>query len=787
MRFFFFVLATLTFFSTKGFAQSVAKIRMSSGESVTVSAQNYSGDLERGVSELSGNVRILYKDQVLKADKVTLFQKDEVIDAYGHVLLTSPQTFVAADHAVINYATNTGWFENGYLRSGQVTFEGKMIRKTGPEAYSADRAYYTACTTCPTAWTFSGSHIDAELGGYTYIKNSVLEVGGLPILWLPYLIVPLKSERQSGLLSPSLGVSADSAVFELPFFWAISRSQDATFTLKNYSKRGPKALVNHRYVLSPTSMGELNTAYIDDLNPQSRDVRASRWFMAYQHSFDLPNGIQQKTKINLVSDLRYPREFSDEIAGLGDTALENRVSLTKNTERMHNSLDMSYYINQLKRNPTADNRDAVHRFPEIKSSLTNRRLFDSNWFFNLNTNYVNFAREDYSYDDVENTTGGTFPSKIINPNRSGVAVSTGANQPDLGVFSREKDIVRAGQRFDINPEISRPFQIGDRIDVLPSASLRAQQYSFNLTLPPNQTFDTQPSRQYVRTKVSMKTRFNRVFGHGNSEEKPRLLKHEIEPELIVAQVPWLAQTDSPFWGRTSSIPVFLDQQPISDADFLNTSTSGSGRGIQFDTNDWVTSRDYVRFSINNKFIRKEWSADEPSYRQVASLKFSQGYDINEGRRGENEVRFPWSDFSTLLDVRLDHIDANALFRYFPHHKRMNSSSRVRFKDLSSNFFELSYAQSYLITQNISDSDQKPSEALGLGAGLESKYVGFVGGLAYEPDNFQTLSFNLRSWNAVLKVRPPGNCIGISATINYNIGDPSPSYSFKFDYNFGGGV
>ncbi|MEK7357227.1 MAG: LPS assembly protein LptD, partial [Bdellovibrionota bacterium] len=460
--------------------------------------------------ELSGNVQIVFDNQYISCDKATIDENAQTIFAAGNLVVSSPQAYVEGDSATINYRDNTGIIQNGFVKSGQVIVEGKVVRKTGADTYEGEDASFTACTTCPTAWTFSGTRINAEMGGYAHIKNAWLRVANVPIFWLPYLIVPLKSERQTGLLIPSFDYT-DSGGFapSLNYFWAVSRSQDATFTLTHYAKRGAKGLVNYRYVLSPSSEGELNYGFIRDRvfegTPAFQPVgsKANRWFATYFHNYDMPGGYNQKLKLNFVSDLRYPRDFPQEVPTVGAPALENRLTLTRNSERTHSSLDSSYYINQLKSSPLADNKDAVHRWPEIRVALVERPLAKegplSRVLFNLSADYVNFAREDFAWDDVY-LAGGT---STIDTTRTNV----GAN-----AFDPTTDVIRAGQRFDIQPQISYPFRLGNSIDVLPSVQFRHTQYSLNVTTPPGAEFESAPYREYVRSQLSLRTRFSRIYG-----------------------------------------------------------------------------------------------------------------------------------------------------------------------------------------------------------------------------------------------------------------------------------
>ena len=75
---------------------------------------------------------------------------------------------------------------------------------------------------------------------YTLLKQAVLTVKGVPMLYLPILYYPTKKEdRATGFLLPTYGSSTlRGQSIHNAFFWAIDRSQDATLLHDWFSKTG---------------------------------------------------------------------------------------------------------------------------------------------------------------------------------------------------------------------------------------------------------------------------------------------------------------------------------------------------------------------------------------------------------------------------------------------------------------------------------------------------------------------------------------------------------------------
>jgi LPS-assembly protein len=98
----------------------------------------------------------------------------------------------------------------------------------------------------------------------------------------------------------------------------------------------------------------------------------------------MPDDYIQRASINLASDLQYPKDFPLETMNHGDAAMENRVSVTKNTKDQHFSVDTSYYANLLQADPLAGNDDAVHRLPEIRWSQVEKNIGETNFVYTIN-------------------------------------------------------------------------------------------------------------------------------------------------------------------------------------------------------------------------------------------------------------------------------------------------------------------------------------------------------------------------------------------------------------------
>jgi LPS-assembly protein len=744
------------------------------GDGLRMSADSISRDTETKVITLEGKVEISFDNQVIKADKAVINQKSEEILAEGHVILATEDTIVEGQMISFNYKTKLGRIENGFVQSGTVVFEGRKIEKKGENSYLAQDAKFTSCTTCPASWSFSGQEIDAEVGGYAYIKYPVLRVADFPIFILPRILIPLKSDRQSGLLVPSLDFSRKGgAALTMNYYWAVSRSKDVTLSLKNYQRRGLKALGEYRYVLSEGSTGVMHGATIRDQafsldgQPNSPEFEIPRGYVNYRHYFTLPNDVINRMRFTYVTDLRYPRDFSEEVAGHGDPALENSFSLTQNTSDQHRSVDMGHYVNLLKdENPmTAPgdaygrNDDAVHRWPEINWHFVDRSVLDSSFFVGLKVNYTHFARGDFGYDDIRTRPGGSVPE----------------SDPGRSAFDSRSDLIRTGHRTIIEPTISYPFQVGDLINITPRVKYNDAIYRFTPvdTAPPagpGQAEYTQNAyRRFLQTDIGATSVFSRVYNL-NGETK---LKHEVIPEVLYSEVPWFEQSNHPFFGDFPTQPYSRIYEAVSTADFR-----GSSR-LQFDYRDRLFDKRLIGLGLTNHWVKKtSQTQGKPIYEKVATLAIRQSFDFNEAERDKVAQRnFPWSPLNILLDLRTDRLETFTVADVFPYADVVNYSSRVRFKTLYGNYLELNYADRVFVDKDNNVSNE--TKNLGAGVGLRTSYLDLTG-LA----NYSLITKIVESWEYIALFKPPGDCWTIKAGHRKTVG-ADDIFQFSFNFEFGG--
>ncbi len=720
---------------------SIAEKKELKASNITLNADDLIHSSNNQVINLEGNVKMLFDGYYFAADKAEVNFKENKITAISNVVLQNSESYIEAEKITYNYNAQSAIIEGGFIQAGNTSFQGDLVERIDENTYVAENAIYTTCTNCPGTWSITGKKIKATIGGYANIKLPVLKIYNIPILVLPALIIPLKSQRQSGLLTPSFDYSSsDGASMVQPVFWAISPHQDATTTAKIYEQKGVKFLQEYRYSLSPTSRGQLNMGAFYDrefsLTNISTDLtfNKNRYFLRYIHNYNLKYGIIQRADLNYISDLRYLRDFPEDLEEPGNSSLQNNLSFTKNFDNHHLSALANFNQNILKEDPFAKNDNAIHKLPEINYSLIEHKISNTPLLFNLNLNYTRLHRTGDYFDDI---CGG---SVLCN---DGQSVPTGEKRVDTKgdrLFDPAIDLIRAGQRIDFAPTLSLPFQLAEALDFNASLSWRETFYRFAIDNSSSSILDNSTSRSYIEPRLSIKTYLSRVYGN-TQDSKKNLYKHIIEPEIEYSAVNMIQEPDHIFFGNFDELNFDETNQPITDEDFWGKNK------LQFDYNDRVSEKKLVTFSLTNRIMQKKWVKNEPFYKEVFYLKLSQSYDFFEVNKTNSK---PWTRISADLKVRLKNLQISSDTGYDPYENALNNLSKIRASTDDGKFAEISYQ--HQLNKNDNFSHQTRTEFASIGAGFRSRYLDFVGNLEYS-----LVQDEVRAWNYSAIVKPPGDC------------------------------
>lgn len=350
-----------------------------------------------GDLELSGAVTVLAADARLQADRLEIREGRYVV-AEGNVLVVWSGNRIAGARMTYDLEGGGGVVESatGYV-DPEFHFTAARAEKVGEDRVRLEDATVTTCTQPVPYWSFSVSKARIRLDRYARMTHLRLKVKRAPILYLPYMVWPVKRDRAAGLLFPTTGTTRDRGqVITLPLFVPLGRSADVTLFGEYYTKAGWGG--GGELVVLPNRSGRLSLSgfYIQD-----RVAGFGRWRVTYRQMQDFLNGFRLVADVNEVSDFAYFTDFERELRIASTPTTQARIEMTRNGPWV------SLNVRELRREQlfSTGASSVQQTLPEIEWRGRSRRLGKSPFYLSFESSFASIQqrgtfRADYRRADL---------------------------------------------------------------------------------------------------------------------------------------------------------------------------------------------------------------------------------------------------------------------------------------------------------------------------------------------------------------------------------------------------
>lgn len=399
----FIVVLSFSPFSVLAASKQVGAEGASSGSiplDVTANRIDYRQDLD--VYEADGAVVIHQGAIRLTADHVTIQVLPGILTAIGHVHLTDPQADITTERLELNVNTEAGVVTHGqlYLPGSNTLVSGRLMQRFSEYHYRVKEGSATNCDAQEgeiPAWRMRFNDLDLAVGDTLAFKGAWLCINDVPAIPLPTLTYPL-STRQSGFLIPNVGWDNRFGMhLQESYYWAINPSQDLTVSPFYYSQLGYGSDFEYRYALDRRSSGQwllsgLQQTQVPQNNagdPNDTKARDLRGSLSGTHTQQITADLLLRANIFLVSDSQYLQQLSNSGAQRALPSGESNILMNQRLA-YGNAYLRGQYLQPLE----SGGNDTFQRLPELGYTLPNTAPFGWPVLVGLDTNYVNFTRQE---------------------------------------------------------------------------------------------------------------------------------------------------------------------------------------------------------------------------------------------------------------------------------------------------------------------------------------------------------------------------------------------------------
>ncbi|MFI5316228.1 MAG: LPS-assembly protein LptD [Myxococcota bacterium] len=590
-------------------------------------------DNERDLYEATGNVKITQPDgRVLTSDWALFNGTTRTGVASGNVVIVDAQSTTHAQFAVVDFVSTVSIAMRGTMDNPEPSMSiiGDVIERTGVDTFKVDRGTFSSCHCPPETerrpWELQAKDASGELGGYATAHDVWFKVLGVPLIYTPWLLYPVKTEKQTGFLMPMFVQSSrNGTLIGLPFFWSLTDSVNVTIMPEWVSRRGFATTTITDYVNGEDGKGHGGFSIL----PSDREVATSdveffsdnRWAYWLRHQQSLAPGVSFGIDLNQLSDnsmvfdfplllgrdMQHQRmvESAGWIGAAGDGLYGSALISFNNDLESPNDLD----------------RDGLflQRIPDLHASALQRPLFNLPVLGSIFTRFTNFMQlsPKRTLFGIAPIHGQFFDTGIDGrftagePNAKNQFSSTGdpnlddANNPNHttttegdGVFEEGELLADSGQRLDFFPKLSLPMQVGF-VNALMEGGARETVYF------PSQ--EATAARTLWTVRGDARAPFARTFALGTLP-----LEHIVEPRIAFAATFTPNQTDNPLF-----IPEPARVEPrLIDGDI---------RLITEDPSDRVPDARLLQLQVSNRLYGPGRKDGEPA-RLYGDLRFGTDYD-----------------------------------------------------------------------------------------------------------------------------------------------------------------
>ena len=567
---------------------------------------------------LTGEVELEGDGWEFYADQVDLYTDESRLDAVGNVVYVAEGARLAAERAEINTEDLTGIFygATGSVNMGEeversmfgsqepdMYFYGETIEKVGPRTYRLSNGGFTSCIQPTPRWELTSSSFTINLDDYALLRNTVLEVKGVPVFYLPIMYYPIQEDgRATGLLMPTYGTSTYRGTsLSNAFFWAMGRSQDATFYHDWFTSRGQGSGAEYRYVRGQGSQGNARVYFLNEVESLISQGGTERILPA-RRSYELrgdarhqiTSNITGRASIDFFSDVTVQQTYNNNIfeASNRERSMSGNIAGSWGTYQLSGTFDA---------NETFFGDESATLWgggPRISFGQGQQEIPGTPFYYSFDTEYVRLLRRT-TFDP-----GGD------------------ESQIDAGLH-----------RLDVSPTLQIPFTRWPFLTVNSAISFQSTYWTESIDTQTREQVPAGIARNFVDLQSQITgPSFVKVWDTPDSDYSERM-KHVIEPYVTLR--------------RLSSIDQFDEIVRLEGVDSI------------------VGGVTQVTYGLNNRvYARLAGGRDAGAAREILTVALTQTYYTND-QAAQFDRRYstsfndtPPSNFSPVgLTVRTEPTDA----------------------------------------------------------------------------------------------------------------------------------
>lgn len=347
----------------------------------------------------TGHVRINYEGVKLEADKITVYMATKKAIAEGHVMLDQKGNVYHSDRVEYDFGKKVGDAQKLDAQIGKDFYlKSEKIEKVSENHLRAVNGSVTTCCGDSPFYMIKSQSIDIFPEDKIVIRNALLYIKGVPVLFVPYYVQPMIDyDRLPVQLVP--GKSSEWGAFLLSK-WRYNMINQPDLTVKgnillDYRDRKGFGGGNETfYHGDKVGRGSLRTYFTDDKDTPAGVEDSQRHHIQWRHQSKLTEFTTLTTELNQLSDEFFLKDYFYREQYERNVAPDNYISII--------TAKPEYTLSILERHRLDNIFTTVNRNPEIRFDTHNRQFADTDFYLREEYQFSSLSREIAHSDEDQN-------------------------------------------------------------------------------------------------------------------------------------------------------------------------------------------------------------------------------------------------------------------------------------------------------------------------------------------------------------------------------------------------
>jgi len=282
-------------------------------------------DNEKKTILLCDSIRISSSEFTLTCDTLLIVKKDKMLFGRRNINLKMNEFDIKGESIVFSYDTKTGSIYHAKTKIDKGFLTGEKISTFKKNEYFIYNGNFTTCSADTPHYSFYASKMHLYQNDRVIVRPFVMFIKNVPIMAVPFFVLPVATTRKSGFLMPKAGYNSLDGKYlkDISYFYATNDFSDMTFSADLYEKRGIVGKYELNVLVNPLLSASLNAEFINESSGQKR------WSLQGDYTHTFPASVYLKSRWDIISDIATQTDYTDTTTIVLKRNAESFLSLSK--------------------------------------------------------------------------------------------------------------------------------------------------------------------------------------------------------------------------------------------------------------------------------------------------------------------------------------------------------------------------------------------------------------------------------------------------------------------------